>query len=682
MVRLLRDETLVTKWKTFFENGYKSQLETIATQYPANRSIQLDYIHVTKYDEELANHLLNNPYHTIFNAEQAIEDIETTSDFKLCLHVRPYNLTEAEYLPIRCKSANHIGKIRTIQGVIRKQTDVKAKPVVAAFQCQKCGAIIKVDQSEDILKEPTECYESDGGCGRVSTFKFLPSQSILVDCMKIQLQECTDDLTGQNQPKNLPVYLEDDLINTSVLIPGDRVSITGVLQIIPRYRGGRQLIASDFSFNALNLCVEETSFHTIDITKEDIENIIQNSKDPLIYDKLVQSMAPSICGLDLEKEAIILQLFGCQRLELPDGSIARGDIHILLVGDPGCAKSQLLRRASKISPKGIFTSGTSSTAAGLTAAAVHDEFSEGQWSLEAGALVIADMGLAAVDELDKMSDHDRNSLHTAMEQQFIAINKAGINTELPSRCSILAAANPKLGSFDEFVSLQEQINLPSTLMSRFDLVFTIIDRPNRKGDLEKAEHVLRSRQNTSYKPIQPCFSEEFIRKYVVYAKQNCNPVLSDEALQKLMDFYVSTRSCSDDSVTITIRQLESLIRLSTASARVRLSGVVTLDDAERAIRIYSCFIGRVGTDLETGKPDIQKIATGISHSQQDRMQKIYEIVGKLCHEEQLGTVDKGLIFRETDILGLPGDRVEDSLGRLVDQRMLFMVNGRYGVNKK
>jgi replicative DNA helicase Mcm len=681
MVRHLRDETLVAKWKTFFENGYKPELETIAATYPHKKSIYVDYINLDKYDPEIANQLLNNPYEYLFNAEQAIEEIDTASEYKLKLHVRLKNLTGAEKIPIRNKSAVHLGKIRTIEGVIRKQTDVKMKALIAAFQCSKCGTIINVEQSEDILKEPSECYESEGGCGKASSFKFLPNLSMLVDCMKIQVQECTDDISGQNQPKNLSVYLEDDLINPMSLTLGDRISVTGVFKIVPKYRGSRQLATSDFSFDTLSYDIKETSYHTIEITDEDIAEIKKNSNDPLIYDKLIQSVAPTIYGLDVEKEAIILQLFGCQRITMPDGTKVRGDSHILFIGDPGCAKSQLLRRATKIAPKGIFTTGTSSTAAGLTAAAVKDEFSEGQWSLEAGALVLADMGVVAVDELDKMDEHDRNSLHTAMEQQCVPVNKAGINTELPARCSILAAANPKLGCFDEFMPVHEQINLPSTLLSRFDLIFTVLDKPNKKGDSEKAEHVLRSRQNSeSYEPIKPFFSEDFIRKYIVYAKQNCNPVLSDDTLNKLKDFYVETRGSSDANVTITIRQLEALIRLSTASARIRLSDMVSVDDADRAIRIYSQYIGRVGTDWETGKPDIQKIAAGVSHSQQDRMKKILGVIKDLCGREGHSVVDKSLILEETDIVGIESGKVEEALEKLKSQKMIYEVNGRYGVN--
>lgn len=681
MGRLLRDETLVAKWLSFFEKKYKPEIETVAVAYPEKKSLYVDYIELDKFDSELSDGVINNPYKFLFNAEQAILDMDTVSEFKLKLHVRIKNLTGAEKISIRQKSAKHLGKIRTIEGVVRKQTDVKMKILVAAFQCQKCGNIVYEEQNEDILKEPTECYEDQGGCGRTSTFKLSLVNSTVVDCLKIQVQERTDDLSSAEQPKNLPVYLEDDLINPTTLTLGDRIAVTGVMQSIPRYRGSRQLSTSSFSFDALSFDIKETSYHNIEMTDEEIERIKKASEDPLVYKKLIQSTAPSMYGLDVEKEAIVLQLFSCQRIVMPDGTLVRGDSHILFIGDPGCGKSQLLRCAVKFAPKGIFASGTSSTAAGLTAAAVKDEFSEGQWSIEAGALVLADMGLASIDELDKMDEHDRNSLHIAMEQQIIPVNKAGINIEFPARCSILAAANPKLGSFDEFIPIHEQINLPSTLLSRFDLIFTVMDKPNKKTDGEKAFHVLKARQQPEiYEPIKPYFTEDFLRKYIVYARQNIDPVLTDEALEELKKFYVDTRMSSDANATITIRQLESLIRLSTASARIRLSEYVTTDDTQRAIHIYSQYIGRVGTDFETGKPDIQKIATGISHSQQERMKIIIGTIKKLCNEEGHSTVEKSKILYETDIVGMDADKIEESLERLKNQRVIYEVKGRYGVN--
>jgi replicative DNA helicase Mcm len=415
------------------------------------------------------------------------------------------------------------------------------------------------------------------------------------------------------------------------------------------------------------------------------------------------SIAPTIYGLDIEKEAMILQLFGGIAKEMPDGTRIRGDIHTLLVGDPGTAKSQMLSYMSKLAPRSVYASGKASSAAGLTAAAVRDEFGEGQWTLEAGALVLADMGLACIDEIDKMEDTDRSSLHQAMEQQEISVAKAGINATLKARCALLAAANPKLGRFDEFLPMHEQINMPPALLSRFDLIFSILDKPNRITDTELATHILvshkagevseniarskkskftKKEQDALMKNIVPTFSPEFLRKYVAYAKRNIYPVMTDEAVEILKNYYVDFRSQSQESITFTPRQLEAFVRLAEASARLRLSQDVTADDAKRAIFIIDQYLRRVGMDRETGKFDIDIIATGISRSQHDRMRTLLDIIHRLSSESKDANAARGDIIREAEIEGLESSKVEEALERLKRNGQIYEpIHGKYKITE-
>ena len=269
------------------------------------------------------------------------------------------------------------------------------------------------------------------------------------------------------------------------------------------------------------------------------------------------------------------------------------------MGDPGIAKSQLLKYMTKISPRGIYTSGKSTTSAGLTATAVKDELGDGRWTVEAGALVLADKGIAAVDELDKMNNEDRSSLHEAMEQQTISVAKAGVMATLKSRCSLLAAANPKLGRFDKYEAIAPQINLTPALMSRFDLIFVLTDEPVRELDEKIAEHILKSNYagelasqkssnpgvskeelESAMKIIIPEIEPDLLRKYVAYARKNIFPTLSQEAMERLKRHYVSLRSSqaqeSSKPVPVTPRHIEALVRLSEASARLTLNSSVTL----------------------------------------------------------------------------------------------------------
>jgi len=698
-VKLLKDESLLSQWQKFFEDHCKSDIETVALEYPDKRSLYVDYWKIDEVDPKLAELLLNQPYKAIYNAEQALRNIDVAAENKLQFHFRVINLPDTNRILIRKIRSNHLGKLMAVDGLVKKRTEVRPKLQIGAFQCQKCGAIIRVEQDEDILKEPAECYEDQGGCGRVSSFKLLPSLSQFIDSQKIEIQENPEGLRGGAQPERISVYLEDDLAGE--IAPGDRVIVNGILHSMQRRRGTYRLTAFDKTMEAISVESQELAFEEVEVTPEDEKEIIRVSKDPEIYKKMKESIAPTIYGMDVEKEALVLQLFGGLAKEMPDGTRIRGDIHALLVGDPGTAKSQILTYMSKLAPRSVYASGKASSAAGLTAAAVRDEFGEGQWTLEAGALVLADMGIACIDEIDKMDETDRSALHQAMEQQEISVAKAGINATLKSRCALLAAANPKLGRFDEFLPLHEQINMPPALLSRFDLIFSIIDKPNRENDTDLATHILlthkagevsenivhskKSKYKTKDKEelmkiVQPTFTPEFLRKYVAYAKRNIYPVMTDEALEILRNYYVDFRSSSEEAVTFTPRQLEAFVRLSEASARIRLSEEVTADDAKRAIHIIDQYLRRVGLDRETGRIDIDIIATGISRSQHDRMRLIMDIIQRLCNESKDGNAVRGDIIQEAEIEGMESSKVEEALDRLKRNGQIYEpVHGKYKI---
>ena len=701
MVRLLKDETLVAQWQKFFEEYCKSDIETVALEYPEKRSLYVDYWKIDEADSKLAELLLIQPYKAIFNAEEALKNIDVASENSLKLHFRVVNLPDTNRILIRRIRANHLGKLMAVDGLVKKRTEVRPKLLVGAFQCQKCGAIIRVEQDEDILKEPSECFEDQGGCGRVSSFKLLTSLSEFIDSQKIEIQENPEGLRGGAQPERISVYLEDDLAGE--IAPGDRVIVNGILHSMQRRRGTYRLTAFDKTMDAISVESQELAFEEVEVTPEDEKEILRVSKDPDLYKKMKESIAPTIYGMDVEKEALVLQLFGGLAKEMPDGTRIRGDIHTLLVGDPGTAKSQILTYMSKLAPRSVYASGKASSAAGLTAAAVRDEFGEGQWTLEAGALVLADMGIACIDEIDKMDESDRSALHQAMEQQEISVAKAGINATLKSRCALLAAANPKLGRFDEFLPLHEQINMPPALLSRFDLIFSILDKPDRERDTDLATHILLTHKagevsenldrskKSKYKMkdkdelmkiVQPTFTPEFLRKYVAYAKRNIFPVMTDEALRIIREYYVNFRSSSEEAITFTPRQLEAFVRLAEASARIRLSEEVTADDANRAIHIIDQYLKRVGLDRETGRIDIDIIATGISRSQHDRMRLIMDIIQRLCDESKDGNAARGDIIQEAEIEGLESGKVEEALDRLKRNGQIYEpVHGKYKITE-
>jgi len=392
------------------------------------------------------------------------------------------------------------------------------------------------------------------------------------------------------------------------------------------------------------------------------------------------------------KLAIALQLFGGVPKKLPDGTEIRGDIHILLVGDPGVAKSQLLRYVHRIAPRSVYTTGKGTTTAGLTATAVRDEI-DGRWTLEAGALVLADKGIALVDEIDKMRNEDRSALHEAMEQQTISVAKAGINATLKARCALLGAANPKYGRFDKYTPIAEQIDLSPTLLSRFDLIFVMTDEPDEERDTALAKHILDTHElgeklakfknvvasglskealEVEAEKVKPLIDPELLRKYIAYAKRTVFPVLTEEAKQKIIEFYLSMRGRVKENspVPITARQLEALIRLAEASARIRLSDRITAEDVERVIRITRKSLEQIAIDPETGEIDIDYAFSGTSKSQRDRILTIKKIVEDLEKEFEKGVPEKE-ILEEAEKRGIDRAKARELLYKMRERGELY-----------
>ena len=666
-------ENLVERWERLFQDYFKEDIESASLLYPDKKSLLLNYWDIDKYDSELGEYLLEKPYHALYSAEESLKNIDVVGEIP-SIHIRIKNLPEARKIEIRDLRSFHLGKFISVDGLVKKVTEVRPKLVEAAFKCQKCGAIVKIRQEGNMLIEPHVCPS----CHRKSTFKLIPEESIFIDSQKIELQESPEGLRGGAQPMRLVAYLEDDLVGSSV--PGDRITLNGVLKVQVRRRGQIKLTEFNKVMDVNSIEIKEQAFEEISINEEDEKKIKEMSSDPMLQVKIRESIAPTIYGLETEKDALSLQLFGGIPKTMPDGTKIRGDIHILLVGDPGTAKSQLLRYISQLAPRSIYTSGKSSSAAGLTASAVRsDEFGEGKWTLEAGALVLADLGVACVDELDKMNPKDRDALHQAMEQQEISVAKAGINATLKSRCALLGAANPKLGRFDEYSSLADQINIPPALLSRFDLIFPLTDKPDKERDEALAMHILEvhrygermeRNENVEADKIKPFFEPEFLRKYIAYAKRHIHPVMTNEAMEKIKNYYVDIRAKSKETIPFTPRQLEAFIRLAEASARMRLSTIVNEEDAEKAIKIVEYYLTKVGMDRETESIDIDIIATGMSRSQKDKMKIITEIIRDICTEIDAPAPVEEIISRGQEE-GMDKDTIENLIAKMRREGIIF-----------
>lgn len=1032
------DEDLLARWEEFFETAdYRSKVIDVSDHYPEQRSVNVSYSDLDHFDPDMGDFLLQHPNRVLWNGKQAIKRLIPPSREGAEIHLRIIELPRDSRVEIRKLRSKHLGKFVSVEGLVRKATEVRPKMTSAFFQCMRCHAIIKEPQEGMFFKEPLECYKEQDGCGRstgTTKFKLLTEDSHYVDTQKIEIQESPEGLRGGAQPERLVGYLEDDIAGK--IFPGYRVIMNGVLHSVQKGPIAKSTLF-DINLDIVSVEFQEHEYEEITIEEEDKQKILAEAKSPDIFNKIVASISPTIFGYDVEKEALALQLFGGVSKELDDGTRIRGDIHVLLVGDPGVAKcvtgdaevmmadgsvrrirqvvdevlknngskevddgvyadtdiavltfssrgvmekgrairvwkrqapkrlvklrtkegrtltvtpthpvfvqnanwitprsvskipvgtyiavalgpgscgpddkvgrgrgldwdqlvskeevptrvkwvydleieethnfvtntiishnSQLLRYMAELAPRGIYASGKGSSAAGLcvapdtrirvdgaevhigdfvekrmtspvevkrgvyrqlangqmiesissdgrlepknlkaiwrietppflvelegesgqeisltpetrlmtrsnggtggwvrasdvsvgdrllcfgsltvsgqdapgnarwvevrrkarimgdlpshvydltvedshafvangflvhnTAAAVKDDFGEGRWTLEAGALVLADKGLAAVDELDKMEDYDRSAMHEAMESQTVTIAKAGITAMLQCRCSILGAANPKYGRFEEHQFIADQIDLPPALLSRFDLIFAMTDKPDAELDARITDHILMAHRRGQIRryadkndvkglPVDkiledtsvmaPIFSREFFRKYVAYSKR-FTPVLTDEAIKTIHDYYLRIRKQGEaegSSVPITARQLEAFVRLSEASARVRLSGLVAAEDANRAVRIVEYYLSKIAR--EAGKFDIDIITTGTSKSQRDQITVLRRLISDMADPKK--GVAKEMLVQSAEAEGIPEDRVMILLKRLGDSGEVYSPSAGY-----
>jgi replicative DNA helicase Mcm len=417
---------LQSHWAAVLEEaGRRPAILALSDRYPEERSLAVPFSDVDRVDTSLADLLLERPEEVLDAGQRAMRDLLPVADADSAgLRMRVIGLPPTAHRLIREIRESDLNRFIALDGIVRRVTEVRPQIRDAVFQCVACRTEFHEPQDEAsmVFREPLECPESQGGCGKPqgrTRFRLLPEKSAYVDAQRIEIQENPEILKHGAHPQGLAVMLTEDLAGQ--VLPGNRIVVNGVLKSFQRASASRGGVVRNTTFDLLVLgnSVEwkQQEYDEIEITPEEERLFLTFRGDPTVVDKIVMSLAPTIKGMEEEKEAIALQLFGGVEKRHPDGVRVRGDIHALIVGDPGTAKSQLLRYVAEVAPRGIYTSGKGATAAGLTAAAVKDDFAGGRWVLEAGMLVLADGGMAVIDELDKMSPDDRSAMHEALEQQ-------------------------------------------------------------------------------------------------------------------------------------------------------------------------------------------------------------------------------------------------------------------------
>lgn len=659
----------------FLRRYCQEDVEQLAQHYPRDEeSLYIDYDDVYQFDPDIADDLRNHPEDMLERFEDALSLYDLPVDVDLSgAHVRVYNLPDDVVLDVEDVSRHrNIGSLLAVRGQVQKTSKVKPRLNNGFFVCQRCGARTEVPQAGDELQEPYQCES----CERQGPFSLDPSASEWTNHQFARVQQ-PPERSKSGEGETVDVHLEDDLIKE--FEPGDKVTLTGVLDIEDVDANENRDFETNLS--ATSVVREESDYEDIDIEehREEIEAIAAGERgDP--YELLTDSINPSHKGDRDVKLAIALQLFG----GWSRGGRVRGDSHVLLIGDPGCGKSSFLEAVDDLAPRSSHASGKGASKAGLTAAAVSDDFGDTEWGLEAGALVLADGGIACIDEIDKVPEDAVSSLHGALESQKVRVNKAGINTELSSRAALLAAGNPEEGRFDPYRPRAQQIDLGPTLMSRFDLMFMVSDSPDPDEDRDVVQHQRRARRAAAKEElgatltteerdsVEPAIPKDVLRAYIAYAKETVTPYLPDtngEAAQYLEDEFMKLRMANseeeDNPVPVTFRKVEAIQRLAEASARVRLSNEVEKKDVDRAVSLVRKSMRQVGVDPETGKFDADVVETGSSKTQRDRRRQVESIIEE--HDEQGGVTVEEI----ADIMKRDEEKIEHAVQNLKDQGDIY-----------
>jgi DNA replication licensing factor MCM5 len=674
---------------------YREQL--IARWRREETWLDVDMGDLNEYDSRLLDLLQGRPREVLPLMEAAASDVLRNLAGKGAERSEVQIILKSSQtsVPLRSLTAEHVNHLLKVPGIVISVGRIAAKVKRLRAKCRHCHFENDFDCSGlgGFAELPQKCPQGDE-CPKFP-FEILADECLYADQQELKLQEAPEVVPTGEMPRHVKILVDRALVDRAT--PGSRVTVIGAVCLFKMSGKGqkRQMGPSTHTPYIQCMGLQEDSSgsgrHRGGFTPQEEEQFLRLSRSPNIYDTIVRAIAPSISGdytRDIKK-AIACQLFSGSRKQLPDGTRLRGDINILLLGDPSTAKSQFLKFVQQVAPIAVYTSGKGSSAAGLTASVIKN--AQGDFYLEGGAMVLADGGVVCIDEFDKMRESDRVAIHEAMEQQTISVAKAGITTVLNSRTSVLAAANPIYGRYDDLKTASENIDLMTTILSRFDLIFVVKDIRDEERDKTIARHVMGVHMNaasgansagsSAVRASEGELDIGLMKKYISYCRATCAPRLSEEAAAALGSEYVNIRDSmrrqviedggQGGAVPVTVRQLEALVRISESLAKMRLAGEVAAADVTEALRLFR--VSTMAAAQTSAVGDVSSLPTelrgGVVRAEEFIKQRIpirTTANRRRVEEEATGQGhDAGALARAVSIMVMRGEMVEKNRGFLL-----------------
>lgn len=689
-------------WEILFTRYFQDDIYKLAKSFPHKRDLVVPYELIGNgWSDDAVKYFITHPEIALGDAYDTLHaytlpikfNNEMKEKWDSETHIKISGFPSIGIRDIRHKSLN---TFVSVSGVILRKTDVKFQIIRAAFRCQRCDSITEVYEGGMYFVEPFEC-ENDV-CGRKGPFKLVEKESVWADKRKIRLQETFNEIQGGEQ--SLSVL--DAILLGDVDCPplGSMVTVSGILKGIQTVLGGMKTLDYYPLLEVVNIEAQDKE-KTIESTPEDLKEMEKMAEDRNIIDRLVASTVPSVLGHEKIKEACLCCIVSPDYFLLPDGRKLRGPSHVMLCGDPGVAKSVMLQAMIGYVPRAQYAAGRSASSKGLTVSVTKDKggWGEGAWVAEAGMLVLADRAFAVIDELDKFEKEEQRDLNTVLEHGMIPVRKAGINRDFHARVPIVASLNPKYGRFDRYEPYPKQLNVPADFLSRFDLIFMMLDEPNEDKDEMTGDHITNIWKKATEvhqeefhdvaeitvkwgkDRYMPEISIDMMRKWIHEAKK-IKVRITEECRKVLIDYFLQIRKSQsgdpDAAIPIAWRTLDGMMRQLICQTRLRHGKVTEMRDVERVKALVQESF-KVMIDPATGKMDSDIISTGIGKSQRDRIRVLKEVIRELQDEMKSAAPLNDIVERAVEA-GMKKDDVEDMIHKLKTAgELLEASNERYRV---